>query len=66
VSPLIAITFVADRDGVLLLLVEDIVVRVAWPPLQEHLILGAIALPVPIPLLYFSGFSTLFLEIKHP
>jgi hypothetical protein len=27
---------------------------VAWPPLQEHLILGAIVLPVPIPLLYFT------------
>jgi hypothetical protein len=30
---------------------------VAWPPLQEHLNLGAIVLPVPIPLLYLAAFD---------
>jgi hypothetical protein len=30
---------------------------VAWPPLQEHLILGAIVLPRPISLLYLAVFD---------
>jgi hypothetical protein len=30
---------------------------VAWPPLQEHLIFGAIVLPVPRPLLYLVVFD---------